>query len=476
MSRITRRNFLQTSSAVAGATFVISGTKASGRVIGANDRLRIGIAGLNGRGNSHMAGWLEQSNVELSHLIDPDENVLSSAMKKVASRTEGKYTTQGFSNVRKALEDKTLDAISVATPNHWHSLITIWAAQAGKHVYVEKPMSHDCDEGRVVVEAQKKYGVVIQHGTQTRSSASVAGLHEAIQAGKFGKLKISYGYCCKPRGSIGVKPVGAAPSNLDWNLWRGPAEIDQFHSNYVHYNWHWFWKSGNGDMNNQGTHQLDVARWALDTDQTHPVRVMALGGRFQWDDQGETPNTMFAIAEYPNGQYVYFNVRNVDYKGYERQVENEYYFEDGGKIIRDTYYAKGAKEGDKVSVEPGQVTPGGNWAAFIAACRAGDPSMANGNALVAHYGCVLGHLMNNSYRLGSKVPFNAKAGGFSDNTDASEHFHRLHDVMNKGVGIPEDGSSYTVGPWLTYDANTERHIGDHAEQANALLKDSNRKG
>lgn len=203
---------------------------------------------------------------------------------------------------------------------------------------------------------------------------------------------------------------------------------------------------------------------------------MGLGNRFQWNDQGETPNTMFAIAEYPNGQYVYFNVRNVNYKGYEHQVENEYYFEDGGKIVRGKYYAKGAKDGEKVSVEPGKVTPGGNWGAFIAACRAGDPSMANGNALEAHYGCVLGHLMNNSYRLGSKVPFNAKAGGFSDNTDASEHFQKLHDIMSTGVGIPEDGSSYVVGPWLTYDAQTERHTGEHAEQANALLKDSNRKG
>lgn len=477
MSGINRRSFLTTSSAaVAGGSLLLTGTRASGKVLGANERLRIAVAGLNGRGRSHIDGWLGQQNVEIAYLIDPDKNVLSRAMKNVEARTEGKYTTKGVTDVREALEDKNVDAISVATPNHWHSLITIWAAQAGKHVYVEKPMSHDCDEGRVVVEAQKKHGVVIQHGTQRRSDAGIAGLHEAIQAGKFGPLKISYGYCCKPRGSIGFKDVSSPPSNLDWNLWRGPAQLDDYHGNYVHYNWHWFWKTGNGDMNNQGTHQLDVARWALNTDQTHPVRVMALGGRFQWDDQGETPNTMFAIAEYPNGQYVFFNVRNVNYKGYQHQVENEYYFEDGGKIIRGQYYAKGSNKGERVSVPRGKVTPGGNWGSFIAACRAGDPSMANGNALEAHYGCVLGHLMNNSYRLGKKVPFNAKAGGFADNPDATEHFLRLHEIMSKGVGIPENGAEYVVGPWLTYDPETERHTGEFAAEANALLKDANRDG
>ena len=169
-------------------------------------------------------------------------------------------------------------------------------------------MSHDVAEGRIAVEAQKKYGVVIQHGTQSRSSSSIAGLHEAIKQGKWGKLKISYGYCCKPRGGIGTAATGAAPSNLDWDLWKGPAQIDSYHKNFVHYNWHWFWKTGNGDLNNQGTHQLDIARWALDDDQTHPINAMAIGGRFQWGDQGETPNTMFGMAEYPNGQFVFFNV------------------------------------------------------------------------------------------------------------------------------------------------------------------------
>ncbi len=469
MSSITRRGFLKTTTTAVGASFFIGGTKSSGKIIGANEQVRMGVAGLNGRGGSHIGGWRSQKNVEVVALIDPDENVLN-------RRKKGLPNAKGYADVRKALEDKNLDGISVATPNHWHSLITIWAAQAGKHVYVEKPMSHDCEEGRAAVEAQKKYGVVIQHGTQSRSNAGIAGLHKAIKDGKWGPLKISYGYCCKPRGSIGHKEFSDPPANLDWNIWRGPADIDKYHGNYVHYNWHWFWKTGNGDMNNQGTHQLDIARWALDDDQTHPVRMMALGGRFQWNDQGETPNTMFGIAEYPNGQHVFFNVRNVNYKGYKRQVENEYYFKDGGKIIRGQYYAKGSDKGERVSVPAGKVTPGGNWGSFIAAVRAGDPSMANGNALDAHYGCVLGHLMNNSYRLGKKVPFNKKAGGFADNPDATEHFLKLHEIMSKGVGLPEDKTEYTVGPWLTFNPEAERNTGDHADEANALLKDKNRDG
>ena len=475
MRQTNRRQFVQ-QGLVGSGGLLLCGTRASGAVRGANDRLRIAVAGLNGRGKSHIQGWLQQEGVELAWIIDPDEKVLARTVHNIQEFTNGAATPKTASDVRMALDDKSLDAISVATPNHWHSLITIWAAQAGKHVYVEKPMSHDVGEGRICVEAQKKYGVVIQHGTQTRSNAKVAGLHEAIHAGKFGRLKISYGYCCKPRGSIGHEPIGSPPSDLDWNLWRGPAMIEQYHANYHPYDWHWFWKTGNGDLNNQGTHQLDVARWAIDPDQTHPIRARAIGGRFQWNDQGETPNTMFAMAEYPNGQMVFFNVRNVNYKGYERQVENEYYFEDGGRIVRGRYYAKGDTEGEPVKVPDGNVTPGGNWASFVAACRAGKPEMANGNVYDAHYGCVLGHLMNNSYRLGESAPFRRETGYFGDNADVAEHFGRLHDIMADGVGIPEKGNHYTVGPWLSFDPATERHTGDHAEAANRLLKDPNRPG
>jgi len=475
MFSITRRRFLQNTS-FAGASLLLAGTRASGKVFGANERLRIAVVGLNGRGKSHIAGWLAQPNVEIAYLIDPDKDVLAARLKDLESKTTGRFTTKGLSDVRKALEDKDLDAISIATPNHWHSLMTIWGAQAGKHVYVEKPMSHDVSEGRIAMEAQKRYGVVVQHGTQRRSDESIAGLHEMIQDGHFGKLKISYGYACKPRKGIGFMSPGTSPRNLDWNLWKGPAIIDSYHANLAHYNWHWFWRTGNGELNNQGTHQQDVARWAIDTDQTHPVRAMAIGGRFQWKDQGETPNTMFGLAQYPNGQYVFFNVRNVDYEGYERQVENQYYFEDGGKIISDKYYAKGSRTGEKIDIKAGNVTPGGNWGSFIAACRAGDPSMANGNAAAAHYGCVLGHLMNNSYRLGKSVPFNKKAGRFGDNADAYEHFGALHELMADGVGMAKDGENYTVGPWLEFDPKKEKHVGNQARKANALLKDKNNRG
>jgi len=472
----SRRRFLQTASAVtAGGSFLIMGTKASGAVKGANERLRMVVAGLNGRGSAHISGFMGQPNVEIAYLCDVDSNVLGRHISAVERRANGQYKPKGVKDIREALDDKTVDAISIAAPNHWHSLMTIWGAQAGKHVYVEKPMSHDIAEGRVAVEAQKKYGVVIQHGTQRRSEQGHADMAAAIKAGKFGRLLISYGYACKSRGGIGFKQASDPPSNLDWNLWRGPAVIDQYHGNLVHYNWHWFWVTGNGELNNQGTHQLDVAQWAIDDDQTHPTRAMAIGGRFAWDDQGETPNTMFGIAEYPNGQFVYFNVRNVNYKGYQHQVENEYYFEDGGKIVRGKYYAKGSTTGESARGSGGKVTPGGNWGSFIQAVRAGDPTMANGDALTAHRSCVVGHLINNSYRLGKKVPFSAKAGGFADAPDASDHFQKLHEIMAKGVGV-KDGAMYTVGPWLTFDPETEQFTGDHAAEANVLVKDPNREG
>ena len=335
------------------------------------------------------------------------------------------------------------------------------------------------DRVRIAVAAAPKYGVVVQHGTQRRSDANIAGLHEALKNGTLPRLALAYGYCCKPREAIGFMPDADPPATLDWNLWKGPAVIDHYHANLVHYNWHWFWKTGNGDLNNQGTHQLDVACWAIDDDQVHPVRALALGGRFAWRDQGETPNTMFAMAEYANGQKVLFNVRNVNYDGYTRQVENEYYLEDGSVVVGDGPFRirrPGGKEFEPLDIPLGRVTPGGNWQSFVTAVRAGDPKLANGDVHDAHRGCVLGHLMNNSYRLGVEMPFDEKAVRFGDRADVAEHFLALYSIMRDGVGIPEHGTSYRVGPLLSFDPVTERHVGEHAEEANRLLKDRNNPG
>ncbi|MDH7569446.1 MAG: Gfo/Idh/MocA family oxidoreductase, partial [Armatimonadota bacterium] len=270
MPHLDRRAFLKGSLAAAGsmAGYSLIGTTA----LGANDRIRVAVAGLNGRGKAHIEGYLALPQVEIAYLVDPDRNTWAKAAALVTQKGLPQPTC--VTDIRRALEDKDLDAVSIATPNHWHSLMTIWACQAGKHVYVEKPCSHDVFEGRAAVAASRKYNVIVQHGTQQRSSASRAGLIAAIHAGKFGKLLVSHGYCCKPRASIGTRPVEPPPPNLDWDLWRGPADITDFHRNLVHYNWHWFWPTGNGDIGNQGVHEMDVARWAI-PGATLPRRVMS---------------------------------------------------------------------------------------------------------------------------------------------------------------------------------------------------------
>ena len=471
-----RRDFIKKSMlGTAGITIGGMGfsAKSYASIIGANERFRVAVCGVRGRGKNHINGFDTQENVEVAYLVDPDSNVLEERLNALKQNSEKSSRVKGVADVRKILEDPDIDAISVATPNHWHSLMVIWAAQNKKHCYVEKPASHDVYEGRVALAAADKYGVVVQHGTQRRSSDNWINQISEIRSGKYGRLKVSHGFACKPRTGIGFEPPSNPPAHLDWNLWKGPGITDHYHANLVHYNWHWFWPFGNGELNNQGTHQLDVAYWALDpeVENTHPVRVMALGGRFKWGDQGETPNTMFAIAEFANGQYVFFNVRNVDYEGYQREVTNRFYFEDGGKLVDGNYVSKNGSQPRDVKVNRIKTTPGGAFESFVTACRANDPSMANGNMRDAHYSCTLGHLMNISYRLGKKVPFNEKAGRFGDNALAYEEFMKLHDIASDGMGLPQNEAEYIVGPWLNFDGQTEHFTGEYAREANRLLAD-----
>ncbi|REK06812.1 MAG: gfo/Idh/MocA family oxidoreductase [Planctomycetota bacterium] len=472
MARVTRRQFVKRSAAASTAfgLFTVAGTKASGRVLGANDAIRIGVAGIRGRGRSHIdafAGELKDQNVQVTYLIDPDTRWFDSRKKSVADL--GGNEPKCVLDIREALDDKDLDAVSVATCNHWHSLITVWACQAGKDVYVEKPISHNVFEGRQCVRAAKKYDRVVQHGTQQRSSEGRAREIAALQSGKYGKLLVSKGYCCKPRWSIGDKPTEAPPSELDFNLWLGPAPEQSYHANLVPYNWHWFWDTGNGDIGNQGVHEMDVARWAI-KDSTLPKSVWSLGGRFGYNDQGQTPNTQMAVFDYGDALLL-FEVRglvaNKDRGDVPRNVSNEYYTTEG--MIREgKFYPHGSKTGEKLEGPDAHVTPGGTFGAFIAAVRSRKPEDNNADAETAHHSASLCHLANISYRLGDVAKFDKKSGKLGDNKQVVDSFAALQDNL-KAIGMTLDEVEYRVGPTLEFDAQSERFTGDGAEQANVLL-------
>lgn len=464
---LNRRSFLGGVAALSAAAIVTPTT----RILGANNRLRLGVCGVNGRGGHLMSEFVGMSDVEIAWIVDPDRRLLDRRSEQIKERAGKKPKTT--TDVRKALEDPNLDGIVVATPNHWHALMVIWAAQAGKHCYVEKPACHDIYEGRVAYEAAKKYGVVVQHGTQSRSSAHWAKVIRAIHSGRYGRLAIAHAFCCKRRGGIGHHSPSEPPEWLDWNLWRGHAVIPQYNEKFVHYDWHWFWETGNGDLNNQGTHQLDIAYWALDPEMSSqlPEKVTCLGGRFAWDDEGETPNHQFGVAVYPNGQKVLMNVRNVDYDGYQYQIDDRFYFEDGGQIIGDKYITADGKKQD-LDLSGFEVGPMGNHqAAFVQACRANDPKKVPCGMKEGYYSAALGHFMNISYRMGEKKPFNKKAGRFGDDPRVAEEWLKMHEIARDGIGLPKDETQYTVGPWLTIDPKAETFVGENSERAKTYLQD-----
>ncbi len=476
MSKQSRRSFLKTAAA-AGAgfsLFTIAGTKASGRVIGANDTIRIGVAGIHGRGGSHIDGFAGMPNVDVTYLIDPDSSLFDSRKAKVKAKGGNEPTC--VQDVRKALEDKNLDAISVATTNHSHSLLTVWACQHEKDVYVEKPISHNVFEGRQCVEAAKKYNRVVQHGTQQRSEGTRARQMATIQSGKYGKLLVAKGYCCKPRWSIGFKEKGSPPSHLDWNIWLGPAPLQAYHGNLVHYNWHWFWDTGNGDTGNQGVHEMDVARWGI-KGSTLPNRVWSLGGRFipsekDLIDQGETPNMQLSVYEYGDVKLV-FETRGLVGKGVPANVSNEFYTTEGMiKVGENKFYPNGGGKAETLELAEASVTPGGTFGSFISAMRSRSPQDNNADAETAHYSAALCHLGNISYRLGETAKFDAKVKALGDNKQVVDAFNTLKENL-KAVSVDLAETTYTVGPVLEFDPQAEKFTNN--DQANALLTREYRK-
>jgi len=460
MTQLNRRRFLKTSAAFAAGTFAISGTKSSGAILGANERIRVAVAGLNGRGKSHMEGFGKLDGVEVAYVVDPDKRTWGSAIKRVSKHGKAPKAVQ---NIKEALADKSIDAISIATPNHWHSLMAIWACQAGKDVYVEKPLSHNVHEGRVLVEAAREYKRIVQHGTQSRSSSRWAQTADVIKAGTYGKLKVARGLCYKKRNSIKFQKPTTPPSELDFNLWLGPAQEQPYHGNLVHYNWHWFWDFGNGDLGNQGVHQMDIARWGI-PGATLPRKVVSVGGRFGYKDQGQTANTQICVYDYGDTQLI-FEVRGLMPRN---NITDLFHFEDGTIRADGKFYKKNAGEGEPIPRTKSTRGPGGSnhFANFIAAVRSRKESDLNAPVLDGHYSSALCHLGNVSYQLGTETSFDQKTKVFAGNAAASETYAQMQEhLKDRRVELSE--TKCRVGRVLAFDAKTERFTDD--KQANTLL-------
>jgi predicted dehydrogenase len=450
----TRRKFLAQSTVF--ATFAISGTKSSGKIIGANERINVAVCGIKGRGASHIGGHGRQKNVTISHLVDPDSRLFEGRKKFVQSKF--KNTPDCVQDVRKVLDNKEVDVISIATPNHWHSLMSIWACQAGKDVYVEKPLSHNLFEGRKLVEAAQKYKRIVQHGTQNRSLRKWSDLAKEVASGKNGKLEVALGTCHKRRGSIGFKDTKNPPSELDFDVWTGPAAKEDFHDNLVHYNWHWFWNYGNGDIGNQGVHQMDIARWMI-PGAVWPKSVICFGGRFGYKDQAETANTQLAIFDYGESLLV-FDVRGLSGKS-NMGVSNHVYYDKNAKQKNTASHGlKGIKD---PLADRGKVDIFEN---FIEAVRNRKEEHLDAHVYEGHVSSGLCHLANVSYRLGEKSSFNKKNKSFGSNKKGYEYFERMQEHLKEN-GLNLEETDYIVGRNLEFDAKTETIKGD--DEANALL-------
>jgi predicted dehydrogenase len=471
MSRQSRRQFLQTTVAASAAfsTFTIAGTKASGKVLGANEVIRVAVAGIKGRGGSHIGEFGgDKHGTQITYLIDPDSRLFESRTKDVQKR--GGNAPTCVQDFRRALDDKDVDVVSIAAPNHWHAPLTIFACQAGKDVYVEKPASHNIHEGRIAVETARKYNRIVQHGTQGRTGSTGAYAAALAESGKVGKLLISRGLCYKRRdngqGLVPSVNTVPTPSGLDFNLWQGPAAVRPYHENLVHYRWHWFWDFGNGDIGNQGVHEIDKARWGIPR-ATLPKSVISLGGRFGPKDRGETANTQVAVFDYGDTQLI-FEVRGLSSdKYYGEGVGNVYHYEQG-VLAGGKFFANGSKEPTKLDFKPElKRGPGsGHFGNFIAAVRSRKVEDLNADILEGHYSAALCHLANVSYRLGDDVPYNAQTKAFGDNKAAVESIERMNEHLKQN-GLKIEELTYRVGRTLKFDPSAEKFVGD--SEADALL-------
>ena len=418
MENISRRDFIRT--AALGAAGLTLSARSWSQVQGANGDIRVAVIGFHGRGKGHIATLQAMKGVRLVALCDVDQKVLDQGVQQLGSGI------MACTDMRKIFESKEIDAVSIATPNHWHALATIWACQAGKDVYVEKPVSHNLFEGRKMVEAARKYNRIVQAGTQSRSSARIRAAVDYVRKGELGRILVARGFCYKARRSIGLcGGPQQVPANIDYNLWSGPAPLEPSRrkgsQGPIHYDWHWFWNYGNGDFGNQAPHQVDICRWFLGEQALAPF-VMCAGGRLGYKDDAETPNTMINYLGFEKAPMI-FEVRGLptdkasqtagwtmdNYKGAGIGVVIEC---EGGSISVPgfTVFDKAGKKMHQISGKSDDAettatnlaeTSGGHHGNWIAAVRSRKVEQLTADVLEGHLSAGLVHTCNAAYRLGA---------------------------------------------------------------------------
>lgn len=463
MKNITRRNFIKTT-AVSAATVVWS-ARSWAQVAGSNEAIRVAVVGFKGRGGDHIAGLRKIPGVRITALCDVDKDVLSAGSQKIPG-------VETYTDIRKLLESKNIDAVSIATPNHWHALAAIWAIQAGKDVYVEKPVSHNVWEGRKIVETARKYNKIVQTGTQSRSSLSgIKAAVEFVREGNLGKIIVARGLCYKRRDSIGkVDGPQPIPPNIDYELWCGPAQKLPLMRKRLHYDWHWVWNTGNGDLGNQGIHEMDVARWFLGVNELSP-RILSVGGRLGYIDDGETPNTLVVIHDYPKAPLI-FEVRGLPEKQGSRNMDSYKGAQIGiviecenGHVTVPSYSSATAydKDGKVVKSFKGAEDHYENW---IKAVRSRKVEDLNADILEGHLSSALCHTANISYLLGKKANPDEVREAIKSDAPLAEAFGRMAEhLAANNVDITKD--KVTLGIPLKMDPKAEKFIGN--DEANKLL-------
>lgn len=429
----SRRDFIRNSAAATAALTIP--TIIPAKAFGANDRINAAVLGVNGRGKNHISSLMNQDNVVVTTLCDPDMNVLKERQKEFKEKYNKDVAL--VQDLRKVYDDKDIDVVSIASPNHWHALSVIWACQAGKDVYVEKPGSHNIWEGRKMVEAANKYNRIVQHGVQLRSSPAVNEAVQLMRDGYIGKVYMARGLVFRWRPSIGNAGVQPVPDGLDYDLWTGPARMQPFSRNIVHYNWHWLWEYGNGDVGNQGIHETDMCMWGLDVGL--PTKITSMGGKFLWDDAKEVPEVLTSVYHYPEeNKIIQFEVRPWVTNTEQGVTVGNIFYGDKGILVIDgydkykTYMGQNrepGKSGDDGSnsgtgMDRGAGGTDGHFANFIEAVRKGDKSILNGPVETAHLSSGLAHLGNIAYRLGRVLTFDPKNEKFVGDKEADKMLTR----------------------------------------------------